>query len=84
MQVRWTKGLDDQRRTDIQLQFKASTNIFNRLSRLIQEDIDSSTKSQESRGLYVSPSWAMEQADHIGEIRAYKRILRLINLKESK
>ena len=84
MQVRWTKGLTEQQDADLRLQLKASTNIFERLGQLLQEDIASVVKVQESRGLYESPNWAMHQADNIGEIRAYKRILRLINLKDIK
>lgn len=84
MQIRWTKGLTEQQDQDLRLQLKASTNIFERLGQLLQEDINAVVKVQESRGLYESPNWAMYQADNIGEIRAYKRILRLINLKDIK
>lgn len=84
MQTRWFKGLEEQQKNDLQLQLKASQNIFSRLSALIEDDIQASMKAQESKDLYDSPSWAMTQADHIGELRAYKRILRLIKLKESK
>lgn len=82
MQVRWNKGLDEQEKADLALQLAASTNVFKRLSVLIEEDISASSKHQESRDQYCSPSWAMAQADSIGEQRAYRKILRLINLKE--
>lgn len=84
MQLRWIKGLDDQQRADIKPQLLASKNILDRLSLLIQDDIESCIKAQEARDSYDSPSWAMYQADTIGEIRAYKKILRLLDMKESK
>ena len=84
MQVRWTKGLTEQQATDLRLQLKASMNVFNRLEQLLQADLVSVLKAQESKEGYDSPSWAMNQADSIGEIRAYKKILRLINIKDSK
>jgi hypothetical protein len=82
MQLRWTKGLESQQKTDLKAQLKASQNILNRLSTLLQEDIDSCIKAQEARDSYDSPSWAMYQADAIGETRAYRKILRLLDLNK--
>ncbi len=82
MQTRWTKGLDEERAKDLISQLKASTSVLERLGKLIQEDSNNCTKLQESKESYASPSWAYIQADCIGELRVYKKILRLITLKD--
>lgn len=83
MQTRWTKGLDKQEETDLRAQLVAATGVLKRLGVLLEEDLQRSHKTQESVELYNSPSWAYHQADSIGEQRAYKKILRLINQKEA-
>lgn len=82
VQSRWNKGLDDTGKSDLKASLLASNFAFKQLARLIQEDIDSSIKIQEAKGGYDCPNWAYSQADTIGELRAYKKILRLINIKE--
>ena len=84
MLKRWTKGLDETAKKEMQAQLLASSNILGRLEKLVLEDIVASKKSQASKESYESPSWAYLQADSTGEIRAYNKILKLINLKESK
>lgn len=82
MQIRWNKGLSDQEKVDLKSSLVAANSAFKRLSILIEEDIASTIKSQELKGNYACPSWAMLQADYIGETRAYRKILRLINLED--
>ena len=84
MQSRWFKGLDDTQKGELRSTLLLSNFVFSRLSKLIQEDLDACIKGQESKDRYESPVWAYLQADYIGKIRAYKEILRLINIKESK
>jgi hypothetical protein len=83
MQTRWNKNLDDQGKKDLNSSLLASNFAFSQLAVLISDDIDSSVKANETKGGYESPNWAYAQADHIGELRAYRKILRLIDLKEA-
>ena len=79
MQTRWFKGLDEQEVADMRASLVASTTILLRLSKLIQEDLDSSVAAQLAGAQYESPSWAYQQADFIGQQRAFNKMLRLIN-----
>jgi hypothetical protein len=82
MQTRWTKGLDEAGKKELNSQLIASIPVLKRLGQLIEDSIEASTKVQESKETYESPSWAFFQADHVGELRAYRKILRLIDTKE--
>lgn len=84
MQTRWTKGLDDKEVEELKLKLVAATNVLERLTLLIEDDLEATIKNQEAKTNYDNPSWVYCQADAIGETRAYKKILRLINLKGTK
>ena len=78
MQTRWFKGLDKQQETDLRAGLLASINVLARMETLLHAELEASTGLQCSKDLYDSPSWALQQADAIGQQRAYRKILRLI------
>lgn len=79
MQTRWFKGLDKQEEKDLRASLLAAELAFKRLAKLLEDDMKSSESLQHSESLYESPSWAYQQADAIGQQRAFRKILRLIS-----
>lgn len=79
MQTRWFKGLDKQAEADLRVGLLASINVLTRMETLLHEELEASQATQCSKDLYDSPSWAYQQADSIGQQRAFRKILRLIS-----
>lgn len=79
MKSSWTAGLTGQPREEIEREFKASAHIRGRLSKILQEKIDSKRKQKVSEDDYSFASWPYKQADYNGYERAMREILSLLS-----
>lgn len=78
MKVSWTKGLDDQSKTDIEQSFNSATLLRKRLIDVLQDKIDSANTMARSKSSYDTPNWPYLQADAVGYERALYEIIDLI------
>lgn len=78
MKVSWTKGLDDQQKTDVEQSFNSATLLRRRLVEVLEEKIDSTRTVARSKSSYDTPNWPLIQSDYIGYERALYEIIDLI------
>lgn len=75
----WTKGLkldkDKERFIESLLQSK---HVFKVLNQIIDEFVEQNEKDRLKKDIYARPNWALEQADLVGETRAYKKVQDLL------
>ena len=79
MKTVWTKGLTGQPREEIEREFKASAHIRGRLTKILQEKIDTKRTQKVSEEEYALPAWPYKQADSIGYERAMREIISLLS-----
>jgi len=83
--TRWIKHLeDDKLKEEFLLKLVAARDVLKRLTQLLEDDIKVSTKKSQANDGYENTNWAFYQADLIGEMRAYNKIIKLINLPQEK
>ena len=78
MKSSWFSGLDKQELQDLRASLAGSLVARKRLSKILSDKIDVSTKTSRQKSSYESPSWAYLQADHRGYERALLEVIDLI------
>jgi len=79
MYTTWTKGLSEQHKKDIVSNIRASQPFIKRAVEVIEDKLAVSEQLMTSRDSYDKASWPYFQADLLGEQRAYRKILDLLN-----
>jgi stalled ribosome alternative rescue factor ArfA len=74
----WTKHLKDQDKENFLQALLHDTLVLGRLKEIITEHLTDVESKRNSQGSYDNPNWAYMQADAVGCIRTYKRILELL------
>lgn len=83
MHVLWTSHIkDEEEKEEFRKYVGNSTSLLDRLSDIIRTKIQAAEAARLSKMGYTSPSWALEQADHIGYLRAWHEILSLTQRKD--
>lgn len=78
MKVSWTKGLDDQQKTDVEQSFNSATLLRRRLIEVLEDKISSTSSVARSKSSYDTPNWPYLQADYVGYERALHEIIELV------
>lgn len=73
-----TKGMNEQDKSEFRQSFVAAKSVRDRLTEVLNESIDSLHQAQLNDDDYDSPSWATKQADRLGQIKAHKKLLNLL------
>lgn len=81
MKNSWTLGLDDQHTEEMRREFEASALLRSRLRQILDTKIETARVAIRTKQKYENPSWAYEQADHIGFERALYEIYSLLSEK---
>ncbi len=79
MKTVWTKGLDDDAKSEMEHLYAASNLVRKRLLTLLQEKDGVADKASLSSDNYESPSWGFIQADNVGYRRALREVMSLIS-----
>ena len=79
MKTSWTAGLTGQPREEIEREFKSSAHIRGRLTKILQEKVDSKRKQKVSEEEYALAAWPYKQADFNGYERAMREIISLLS-----
>ena len=78
MKISWTKGLDDQQKTDVEQSFNSATLLRRRLIEVLEDKISSTATVARSKSSYDIPNWPYLQADYVGYERALYEIIELV------
>ena len=80
--TKWTKGKSAKEADDLKRALAGSTEALDRLSEILQELLDDSITQMANRQNYDSPAFSEKMADRLGEQRALRRVLDLINFED--
>ena len=81
--TKWVKNLKtDQSKQEFLAKLMASKDVLLRLSALIEEDLAASDTNALNKDKYDCANWAYLQADKVGEQRALKKVLKIIDLRD--
>lgn len=79
IQQTWLKDLKNTKDKD---KFKEvllhSQGLFKTIIKIIEENIKQNNKDRLKKDMYSSPNWHLEQADLVGETRAYEKVIKLL------
>ena len=78
MNVKWTKGLDKQQTIEMKTNFIESRLTRERLKKILEDELDGSIKEASSKEHFFMPAWSEYQASLLGEQRAYRKLINLI------
>ncbi len=78
MKTSWKAGLSVDRKKELEMEFSGSGFLRERLIKLLQDKIDSSTKESRLKITYESPNWSLLQADNVGYQRALEEVISLL------
>lgn len=74
-----TAGLDEKEATELRQEFVASHHVRKRIREMLQKDIDNlHTSMKNEEYLSSSPNWTLIQIDRIAQIKAYEKIISLL------
>lgn len=79
MKTVWTKGLEQDASGEMELAFKASGVLRQRLAELLKEKMDNRTKAMYSDKEYENPNWAYKKADEVGYLRALSEVISVLS-----
>lgn len=79
MKTSLSKGLDAQRKGELEANFKASALFRETLSSLLEAKVDTLRRDLRKKEGYVDASWAYRQADGIGYERAIFEVISLLS-----
>ena len=79
MKTVWTKGLDKEIAKEIVQDYKGSSLLRERLTKIIEDKSYSSDKASLAKDGYDCPNWAYKQSDTVGYRRALREVVQLIS-----
>ena len=82
MKTRWLKDYKESEKAAVKQQVKNAKLVLDRLTELLQEDLDTSVKEMSSRKHVDSNSWEDKMAHYLGEQTALRSIMSLIDIEE--
>lgn len=81
MQLRWTSHLKKQEEKEEFLKhIKSNRSILERLSELLEQDLNQLEKDREDENNFTLPDWKTHQAFKLGERNRLRKILSLIKI----
>lgn len=78
MKSRLLSGLEDGKKDLVESQWKSSVKMRERLADLLERDVDALHLSMRNEAQYNKASWPYEQAEKIGEVKALKKLISLL------
>ena len=79
MNLSLTKGLDEREKKEVEGEFLSSYHLRQQVIKHLGEEIQSIQRAMRDLDGYDKASWAMYQADRLGQIRAYEKIISLFS-----
>lgn len=77
---KWTAGLSEEEKKDLEVSLLAAKVAFKRLNYLLEKKRDINTESRISKTAFDVPRWDCYQADSNGYERALNEVIKLIEV----
>ena len=84
MKLALFKGLDEDQIREVKSAFLGAKVLRNRLKKVLEDKIDSTRRRTINIKAYDNPNWALIQADAMGEERAMRILISLLEDEEFK
>ena len=81
MKTRLIKGLNKQEAMEVKENFTSSFRFRERLSKVLEEEIEGLHTAMRDESAFDKPSWAYYQADKVARVKALKTVISLLNEK---
>jgi hypothetical protein len=78
MNLKFTKGLDTERKKEIKEAFVASHTIRERMRQVLKEDLDAVYRDMGREDNFSLPAWSEHQAYRLGETEALRKLISLL------
>lgn len=78
MKSRIIDGLSDKEKDEMKYEFEKAFRFRERLKSILEKEMDSFVINMTKEENFDSPSWALIQADRVAQIKAYKKIIGLL------
>lgn len=82
LNIRWTKGLQGDKKENLEKLVRNSHIVLSRLKSIVEEDLRDLQKTKPDD--YDSPSWSHKQAHYNGELAYARQMLSLLSFLERK
>lgn len=79
MKTSLLKGLDEQEKKELEAEFIASYRLRQQMIKHLEGEIQSIQYAMRDLESYEKGSWPMYQADRLGQIRAYEKLISLFS-----
>lgn len=79
MDTKWAADLPAERREDFKKLLENSQAQFSRLLQIIEDDEKAIERQETSKDDFETPSWALKQANRLGEKKAYRKVKDLLS-----
>ena len=79
MYTRTTKNLSEDKKKEFAIQVIASQPVLKRFKEIVEEDLKFSENNSLDKENYKNAAWPYMQADSVGQQRAYRKIIKLID-----
>lgn len=79
MKTTLLKGLDEAEKKEVEGEFISSYHFRQQVIKHLRSEIESTQRAMRDLEGYEKGSWAMYQADRLGQIRAYEKIISLFS-----
>ena len=80
MKTVWTKGLNEEQKTEMRTAFLQNTLIRERIIGIALEKQDTSRKERITKDAYDVPNWGFKQADACGYERAWQELISIFTI----
>lgn len=78
MKTRLLNGLEQGLKDEVKREYLSTHHLRERITNLLETDIEAIYKSMRDAENYGEASWPFHQAEKIGEIKALKKLIRLL------
>lgn len=78
MNLKITKGLENQRKKEIKEAWIASHTIRERLREVLAEELDEIIREASRKSTFEKPAWSEYQAYNLGEQEALRKIINIL------
>lgn len=82
MQLRWYKNVKPQDKDAVRRQILSASEVLQRLSNILQDDLNASIKQMAALENYDCPKWEYKMADALAHQRTLRQMLDLLKLEE--
>lgn len=78
MKTRLLNGLEDGLKDEVKREYLSTSHLRKRITDLMEKDIEGVYQSMRDETNYGEASWPFHQAEKIGEIKALKKLISLL------